>query len=207
MKLHYQSNLKKYPNVSRLNWRKVPDIENGLELSFAVMYPRAYFYRRWKKILLIKWLVFGLCIKKTYSKKSCQQRSLLAKYPSQNQMAEMEACRPNAYFFSNGPVIQRMEYAVATQRIILTLQVNLFRYLSWSSNPFAEILRNNQLIRCTMDIGGLNHPIKNLESGTKWNTSQIHGFNINPEKMLRKSLEVEITHVHWMTTLVARIRL
>jgi carbamoyl-phosphate synthase small subunit len=53
---------------------------------------------------------------------------------------------------------------------------------------------------------GLNHPIKNLQTGKSEITSQNHGFVVNREDV-EKSDIVEMTHVHLNDNTVAGIKL
>ena len=53
---------------------------------------------------------------------------------------------------------------------------------------------------------GINHPIKNLQTGKGEITSQNHGFAINREET-EKNTEIEITHVHLNDHTVAGIKM
>jgi carbamoyl-phosphate synthase small subunit len=53
---------------------------------------------------------------------------------------------------------------------------------------------------------GLNHPIKNLQTGKSEITSQNHGFVVNREDV-EKSDSVVITHVHLNDNTVAGIKI
>ena len=53
---------------------------------------------------------------------------------------------------------------------------------------------------------GVNHPVKNLVTGTCEITSQNHGFVVSHET-LKACPEVEVTHVHLNDETVAGIRL
>jgi carbamoyl-phosphate synthase small subunit len=54
---------------------------------------------------------------------------------------------------------------------------------------------------------GINHPIKDLTTGRDEVTSQNHGFVVKRDRMPRRSIRVEITHVHLNDGSVAGMRL
>jgi carbamoyl-phosphate synthase small subunit len=53
---------------------------------------------------------------------------------------------------------------------------------------------------------GINHPVKNIESGKGEITSQNHGFAVKREDLDRAE-NVELTHIHLNDSTVAGIRL
>jgi carbamoyl-phosphate synthase small subunit len=86
-----------------------------------------------------------------------------------------------------------MPYAVATVKAILA-----------EDKPLFGICLGHQLLALANDIPtfkmhhghrGLNHPVKNLETGKSEITTQNHGFGIVPEAA-QKSDKITITHVN-----------
>jgi carbamoyl-phosphate synthase small subunit len=97
-----------------------------------------------------------------------------------------------------------MEYAVNTTKDILA-----------TNKPLFGICLGHQILAEACGIStykmhhghrGLNHPIKNLQTGKSEITSQNHGFVVNREDV-EKSALVEMTHVHLNDNTVAGIKL
>jgi carbamoyl-phosphate synthase small subunit len=117
----------------------------------------------------------------------------------------MQDFSPNGYMISNGPGDPAcMDYAVETVKEILS-----------SGLPLFGICLGHQIFAKAMGIStykmfnghrGINHPIKNLETGLCEVTSQNHGFAIN-EKDVQANQDVITTHVHLNDQTIAGIRL
>jgi carbamoyl-phosphate synthase small subunit len=126
-------------------------------------------------------------------------------FPAKTTLAEMESWNPDGYFLSNGPGDPAvMEYAVKTTKDILA-----------TNKPLFGICLGHQILAEACGIStykmhhghrGLNHPIKNLQTGKSEITSQNHGFVVNREDV-EKSDTVEMTHVHLNDNTVAGIKL
>jgi carbamoyl-phosphate synthase small subunit len=126
-------------------------------------------------------------------------------FPAKTTLAEMESWNPDGYFLSNGPGDPAvMEYAVNTTKDILA-----------TNKPLFGICLGHQILAEACGIStykmhhghrGLNHPIKNLQTGKSEITSQNHGFVVNREDV-EKSDIVEMTHVHLNDNTVAGIKL
>jgi carbamoyl-phosphate synthase small subunit len=96
-----------------------------------------------------------------------------------------------------------MEYAVNTVKTILANNVPLFG-ICLGHQILAEA---NGISTFKMHNGhrGLNHPVKNLITGTCEITSQNHGFSIRAEDV-NKAPHVEITHINLNDNTVEGIR-
>jgi carbamoyl-phosphate synthase small subunit len=181
---------------------KVPDM-NGLELSSQVCTQEPYFYGDENASIKVACLDLG--IKKNILRNLAGRGVYCKVFPAKTQLAEMEAWAPDAYFLSNGPGDPAvMEYAVDTTKAILE-----------TGKPLFGICLGHQILAESCGIStykmhhghrGLNHPIKNLNTGKSEITSQNHGFNITREDA-EKNSEVEITHVHLNDNTIAGIRL
>jgi carbamoyl-phosphate synthase small subunit len=93
--------------------------------------------------------------------------------------------------------------------------IELFKDLIASGIPGFGICLGHQLIGLSQGLQtekmfnghrGINHPIKNLETGRCEITSQNHGFVIS-EASIQGHADVKITHVHLNDQTVAGIRL
>lgn len=181
---------------------KVPNMD-GLELSSQVCTQEPYFVGDENSEIKVACLDFG--IKKNILRNLSDRGVYCKVFPAKTKLEEMEAWKPNAYFLSNGPGDPAvMEYAVETTKDILT-----------TGKPVFGICLGHQILAESVGIStykmhhghrGLNHPIKNLNTGKSEITSQNHGFNISREDS-ESNPEVEITHVHLNDNTVAGIRL
>lgn len=169
---------------------EVPDM-TSLELSLVVTTNESYdlgIDNTGKKIA-----VLDLGIKKSILENFTERNCQLRVFPAKSAFEEMEEWKPDGYFLSNGPGDPAaMDYAVETVKKILNAEKPLF-----------GICLGNQLLARAVGIGtfkmhhghrGLNHPVKNLQTGLSEITSQNHSFAVNMES-LEASEVVELTHL------------
>jgi len=181
---------------------KVPDM-NGLELSSQVCTDVPYFFGNESAPIKVACLDFG--IKRNILRNLADRGVYCQVFPAKTTLAEMESWNPDGYFLSNGPGDPAvMEYAVKTTKDILA-----------TNKPLFGICLGHQILAEACGIStykmhhghrGLNHPIKNLQTGKSEITSQNHGFVVNREDV-EKSDTVEMTHVHLNDNTVAGIKL
>lgn len=169
---------------------KVPSME-GLELSSHVSTKEAYLYGKEgdRKVAVLD-LGIKNSMLKNLSEKGCQ----LKVFPAKTTFEEMEAWGPEGYFVSNGPGDPAATtYAVETVKKILD-----------ADKPMFGICLGHQILAMANGIGtyklhhghrGLNHPVKNLETGRSEITSQNHGFGARAEE-IKDSKTVKATHVN-----------
>lgn len=181
---------------------EVPSME-GLELASVVSANEPFFYGDPKANLKVAALDIGIkvSILKNLSERDCYVQVFPAKTP----FAEMEKWNPDGYFFSNGPGDPSvMTYAVDTAKLILG-----------SNKPVFGICLGHQIIALASGLStfkmhhghrGLNHPIKNLETGLCEVTSQNHGFCVSKDDV-DKNKNVEVTHINLNDNTIAGIRL
>jgi carbamoyl-phosphate synthase small subunit len=181
---------------------KIPDM-NGLELSSQVSTDSPYFFGDETSAIKVACIDYGI---KRNILRSLSERGVYCKvFPAKTTLAEMESWNPDGYFLSNGPGDPAvMEYAVNTTKDILA-----------TNKPLFGICLGHQILAEACGIStykmhhghrGLNHPIKNLQTGKSEITSQNHGFVVNREDV-EKSDTVEMTHVHLNDNTVAGIKL
>jgi carbamoyl-phosphate synthase small subunit len=169
---------------------KIPTME-GLELSSEVCTVDSYTMGEDGKY---KVAVLDLGIKKSILEHLVLRGCQCKIYPSRTTFEEMEKWSPDGYFLSNGPGDPAvMEYAVETVQKILNTNKALF-----------GICLGHQILARACGIStfkmhhghrGLNHPVKNLKTGTCEITSQNHGFCVSSEEVGRSS-KVELTHLN-----------
>jgi len=176
---------------------------NGLELASIVSTNEPFFYGSEDARLKVAALDLGM---KTSILKNLTQRDCYIKvFPAKTSFEEMEKWNPDGYFLSNGPGDPAsMDYAVETARKILD-----------SKTPSFGICLGHQILALAAGLStfkmhhghrGLNHPIKNLQTGLCEVTSQNHGFCVSRDD-IDKNDQVEITHVNLNDNTIAGIRL
>lgn len=177
-------------DVLRKELEKVPNME-ALELSSQVCTQEVYDLGMENDGLKISVLDLGVkrSILKNFVKRNCQVKV----FPARSSFEEMNAWSPDGFFISNGPGDPAaMDYAVDTVKEILN-----------NNKPLFGICLGNQILARAVDIDtfkmhhghrGLNHPVKNLNSGKSEITSQNHGFAVKMET-LQASSKAELTHI------------
>lgn len=114
-------------------------------------------------------------------------------FPAQTDFSEVEAWKPDGFFFSNGPGDPNsMDYAITT--------VNKAKA---TGKPLFGICLGHQLMALSegfqvdkMFVGhrGANQPVKNNITGLVEITTQNHGFGVNPESV--DTTKAEISHIN-----------
>lgn len=169
---------------------KVPNMD-GLELASKVSTKEAYVVGPDDAKYKIAALDFG--IKKNiidcFVARGCQVKV----FPAKTDYKTLQAWLPDGYFLSNGPGDPApMTYAVNTAKAILA-----------ANHPLFGICLGHQILALAVGIPtykmhhghrGINHPVKNLITGTCEITSQNHGFGVSPKAIIDNSDKVEITH-------------
>ena len=182
--------------------KQVPSMD-GLELSSRVSTNESFFIGNESAKTKVAVLDLGT---KTNILRSLSSRDCYCKvFPAKTPYSEMEKWKPDGYFLSNGPGDPAvMDYAVETAKNIIE-----------SGKPVFGICLGHQILALASGIStfkmhhghrGLNHPIKNLETGLCEVTSQNHGFCVSKED-IEKSENVEITHLNLNDDTVAGIQL
>jgi len=185
--------------------KKVEDLPSmkGLELASTVSTKKSFFYGDSNARYKVAALDIGIkvSILKNLTKRDCYVQV----YPAKTSFEEMEKWNPDGYFLSNGPGDPAvMGYAVETVKKILK-----------ASQPVFGICLGHQILALASGLStfkmhhghrGLNHPIKNLETGLCEVTSQNHGFCVSKEDT-EKNNDVEVTHINLNDNTVAGIRL
>lgn len=180
----------------------VPSMK-GLELASKVSTTSPYFFGNENATYKISALDIG--IKKNILRNLAERDCYIKVFPYNTKFSELEAFQPDGYFLSNGPGDpEPLDEAIATTKDIIK-----------SEKPLFGICLGHQVIALANGIStykmhhghrGINHPIKNLETGKGEITSQNHGFAITREEA-EAHPDIEITHVHLNDLTVAGIKM
>ncbi|WP_025764342.1 glutamine-hydrolyzing carbamoyl-phosphate synthase small subunit [Dyadobacter tibetensis] len=182
--------------------KKVPSME-GLELSSEVTTSEPYFMgNEGNSRYRIAVMDYG--IKKSILSNLTQRGCYCKVFPARTSFEEVMQWNPDGFFISNGPGDPAsMGYAVE----------NVTKMVA-TKKPVFGICLGHQLLALSSGIStykmhhghrGLNHPVKNLQTGLCEITSQNHGFAVNPEE-ISSHPNVEITHVNLNDKTIEGIR-
>lgn len=190
------------PEVLKKKVAEIPSME-GLELSSIVSTKEPFFYGDPNAKLKVAAVDIGIKVNilRNLSARDCYVQV----FPAKTSFEEMEKWNPDGYFFSNGPGDPAvMDYAIETAKKILD-----------ASKPVFGICLGHQVIAIASGLStfkmhhghrGINHPIKNLETGLCEVTSQNHGFCVSSEDT-DKNNNVEVTHINLNDNTIAGIKL
>jgi len=149
--------------------------------------------------------VLDLGIKTSILKNLTERGCYCKVFPAKTTYEEMKAWKPDGYFVSNGPGDpEAMDYAVDTVKNIIGEDQPVFGICLGHQ----ILARANNISTYKMHHGhrGLNHPVKNLESGKCEMTSQNHGFSVNLEEAENVS-DLKVTHINLNDNTVAGIKM
>jgi carbamoyl-phosphate synthase small subunit len=176
-------------DVLKQELKKCPSMD-GLELSSLVSTAEPYYLgdeNSSKKLAVID---YGCKtnILRNFVDRGCYVKVFNAKANPEDILA----WNPDGYFISNGPGDpSAMDYAVDTVKALIE-----------TGKPLFGICLGHQLLGRASGIStykmhnghrGLNHPVKNIQTGRCEITSQNHGFAINPDEA-KSTPNVEVTH-------------
>jgi carbamoyl-phosphate synthase small subunit len=176
---------------------------NGLELASTVSTRKEYTIGDEKSEIRVAVLDFG--IKKNILNCLIERGAYVKVFNAETSFSELEDFQPHGYFVSNGPGDpEPLHYAVKTIKEILH-----------SKKPFFGICLGQQLLALANGIPtfkmhhghrGLNHPVKNIQTGKCEITTQNHGFGVNADAV-RAAENIDITHVNLNDDSIEGIRL
>jgi len=169
---------------------EIPSMQS-LELSSKVTTDIPYSVGNSEAAFKVAVLDFG--VKRSILEGLSSRGCFLKVYPAKTPFKEIEEWNPDGYFLSNGPGDpSAMAYAITTVQLIVE-----------SNKPIFGICLGNQLLALSVGVEtfkmhhghrGLNHPVKNLQTGLSEITSQNHGFAVNMES-LKLSDKAVLTHI------------
>lgn len=175
----------------RAQLAQVPSMA-GLELASKVSTAEPYTLGDASSSIRIAVLDFG--VKRNILQCLVDRGAHLKVFPANTKLSTLQEFEPHGYFISNGPGDPgAMPDAVETVRAILA-----------THKPVFGICLGHQLLALANGIPtfkmhhghrGLNHPVKNLQTGLSEITTQNHGFGVDPDAV-RQSTQVEVTHIN-----------
>ncbi|MFM8592667.1 MAG: glutamine-hydrolyzing carbamoyl-phosphate synthase small subunit [Sphingomonadales bacterium] len=169
----------------------VPNMD-GLELASKVSTPTAYELGNTGSDIRIAVMDYG--VKRNILQCMVERGAHVKVFPARTSLQEVKQFQPNGYFISNGPGDPApMEYAVSMVKEVMK-----------EGKPLFGICLGHQLLALANGIPtfkmhhghrGLNHPVKNLETGRSEITTQNHGFGVDPVAV-KKADHIQVTHVN-----------
>lgn len=183
--------------------REVPSMA-GLELASKVSTNEPYMVGDENAELRVAVYDFG--VKTNILKCMADRGCYLKVFPAMTAVEEIEKWNPDGYFLSNGPGDPApMDYAVENTRKILNM-----------GKPLFGICLGHQILALAAGVStykmhhghrGINHPVKNLQTGHCEITSQNHGFGVSHDQLNTRKDEIEITHINLNDQTVEGIKL
>jgi len=176
---------------------------NGLELSSKVTTEKSYEMK--PDEILFKVSLLDLGVKKNIIKCLVDRGCHVKVFPLNSTKEELDSFDPDGYMLSNGP----------GDPSAMPETAELVKSLVESKKPLFGICLGHQILGMSQGLvtekmfnghRGINHPIKNLETGKGEITSQNHGFVIS-KKSAEDHNGIEITHLHINDHTVAGIKL
>jgi carbamoyl-phosphate synthase small subunit len=169
----------------------VPNMD-GLELASKVSTTKPYEMGNTSSDIRIAVMDYG--VKRNILQCMVERGAYVKVFPARTSLQEVKQFAPNGYFISNGPGDPApMDYAVSLVKEVMK-----------EGKPIFGICLGHQLLALANDIPtfkmhhghrGLNHPVKNLETGRSEITTQNHGFGVDPIAV-KNADHIQITHVN-----------
>lgn len=175
----------------KIELAKVPDM-HGLELASQVSTKEPYYYGDENATYRVAALDIG--IKKNILRNLASRDAYVKVFPYNAKFEDLEAFKPDGYFLSNGPGDpEPLVEAQALAKEIIKRNLPLFGICLGHQ----VIALANGVSTYKMHNGhrGINHPVKNINTGKGEITSQNHGFAVNIEEA-EAHPDLHITHVH-----------
>ena len=181
---------------------KVPSMD-GLELASKVSTKEPYYVG--DKNATYKIAALDIGIKKNILRNLTKRDAYIKVFPYNATFEEMSSFNPDGYFLSNGPGDPQplVEAQLVAQEII---KKNLPLFGICLGHQVIALANNISTYKMHHGHRGINHPVKNLETGKGEITSQNHGFAINREETEANDA-IKITHVHLNDNTIAGIRI
>lgn len=171
--------------------KTVPNMD-GLELASKVSTAKPYDLGDTTADIRIAVMDYG--VKRNILQCMVDRGAHVRVFPARTSLQEVNQFSPNGYFISNGPGDPApMDYAIT-----------MVKELMKEEKPLFGICLGHQLLALANGIPtfkmhhghrGLNHPVKNLETGRSEITTQNHGFGVDPAA-IKKADHIQVTHIN-----------
>lgn len=180
---------------------KVPSMQ-GLELSSKVSTKTPYFFGNETSNYRVAVLDYGT--KKNILKCLTDRGAYLKVFPMDANKEDILAWNPDGIMLSNGP----------GDPSVMKDQVKVVEELVKVGKPIFGICLGHQILSLAYGLKtikmhnghrGINHPVKNLETGKGEVTSQNHGFVVE-KASAESTAHIKVTHEHLNDGTVAGIR-
>lgn len=181
---------------------EVPNM-NGLELASKVSTKESYYFGDENAPIKVAALDIG--IKRNILRNIASRDVYLKVFPYNATFEEMSAWNPDGYFLSNGPGDpEPLVEAQALAKEIIKRDLPLFGICL--GHQVIAIANGISTFKMHNGHRGINHPVKNLDTGKGEITSQNHGFAVNREEA-EAHTDVEVSHVHLNDDTVAGLKM
>lgn len=182
--------------------KQVPSM-NGLELSSKVVSKEVYFAGNEDAEIKVALIDYGT--KKNIIRSLTERGCYVKVFPFTTPNGEVLAWNPDGIMLSNGPGDPAaMKESIEKVKELIKTQIPIF-----------GICLGHQLIALASGLTttkmhsghrGINHPVKNLQTGKAEVTSQNHGFHVSMDSV-KNNKNVEVTHVHLNDNSLAGLKL
>ena len=180
----------------------VPSMD-GLELSSKVATKEAYELKPENATFKVSLIDFG--VKRSIVTCLADRGCHVKVFPLDSTIEDLNSFNPDGYMLSNGP----------GDPSAMPTSIGLVKDIVEQNRPVFGICLGHQILGLSQGLTtekmfnghrGINHPIKNLKTGTGEITSQNHGFVISKESTVQND-KVNVTHIHLNDDTVAGIEL
>ena len=181
--------------------KEVPSME-GLELSSKVSATESYYLGDENAETRIAVYDFG--VKKNILRCLAERGAYLKVFPYNTPFEELKAWNPDGIMLSNGPgdpaamsdVIEEVKKVINSGLPVFGICLG-HQLISLASGLKTHKMHNGHR--------GINHPVKNLQTGKCEVTSQNHGFVVDTDSLSTQE-DIELTHIHLNDNTLAGIR-
>ena len=165
----------------------------GMDLAQVVSTPERYVWdqgewqlgRAYQTVAMLSDLhvvAYDFGIKRNILRLLAQRGLRLTVVPARTCADEVLALRPDGVFLSNGPGDpEPCDYAIDAIRTLLAQSVPLFGICL--GHQLLALASGARTLKMKFGHHGANHPVKDLDSGRVFITSQNHGFAVDPDSL------------------------
>ena len=161
---------------------------SGQQLVKEVSTPFSYVLPGGAKRVVV--MDFG--VKNNSIRKLQEQGCTVIVVPSDTKAEEILAHKPNGILLSNGPGDpQDVAFAVETIKRLIPQKIPMFGICM--GHQLLGLALGGKTYKLKFGHRGGNHPVKDLQTGRVYITSQNHGFAVDSESLNK---DVEVTHIN-----------